>query len=229
MRHDRALGDVTVRVASNFWIKWAEIALEHAGAAKDARRRADEASAGSRERSEAFGDELGAGLVAVTSAAFAIDAWYKAIERMVALPPHLIAAWSKCGAPSRSAKVMETLRAGFNLGSAGSRWGRAIKDLYRLRDHAVHFESVFHEAQPHPTGKSNVSRENVIYSADAAANAADLAVDVVTVCMASPRPMNPDLRKWCGERAHVPSYLAEKRRAELGDVPLRQVTSFVRP
>jgi hypothetical protein len=51
---------------------------------------------------------------------------------------------------------METLRAGFNLGSAGSRWGRAIKDLYVLRDHAVRFESVFHEAQPHPAGQSNV-------------------------------------------------------------------------
>jgi hypothetical protein len=141
----------------------------------------------------------------------------------------VIAAWSKSGAPSRSAKVMETLRAGFNLGSAGSRWGRAIKDRYRLRDHVVHFESVFPEAQPHPTGKSNVSRENVIYSADAAAKAADLAVEVVTVCIASPRPTNPDLGQWCGDRAHIPGYLAGKRRAELDDAPLRHVTRFVRP
>jgi hypothetical protein len=87
MRHNRSLGDVTVRVASNFWIKWTEVALEHAGAAKDARRRAEKADPGSREMSEAFGDELAAGLVTVTSAAFAIDAWYAAIEGMVALPP----------------------------------------------------------------------------------------------------------------------------------------------
>ena len=227
MRHDRALGGLTVRIASNFWIKWAEVALEHAGAAKGARQRAIDAEAGSQEMGEAFDDEMKAGLVAITSSAFAIDAWYEAVKGMITLPPHVIAAWSKSGArPSRSARVMETLRAGFKLGPAGSRWGRAIKDLYGLRNDAVHFESEFYESQPHPTGKSNVSMENVIYSADSAVQAADLGVEVVTVCIECPRPENVDLTKWCADAAHVAGYLAEKRRAEVGDIPLVPVTRF---
>jgi hypothetical protein len=86
---------------------------------------------------------------------------------------------------------METLRAGFKLGPAGSRRGRAIKDLYGLRDDAVHFESEFYESQPHPTGKSNVSMENVIYSADSAAQAADLGVECRYGMQVSTRERRP--------------------------------------
>jgi hypothetical protein len=124
---------------------------------------------------------------------------------------------------------METLRAGFKLGPAGSRRGRAIKDLYGLRDDAVHFESEFYESQPHPTGKSNVSMENVIYSADSAAQAADLGVErrYGLHQVSSTRERRP--HKVVRGRRSCPGYLAEKRRAEVGDTRLVPITRFARP
>ena len=210
-------GAVTVTIAGNFWLTWSEVALEHARAANEARARAVAAPDGSSEMGEAFHDELKAGLVATTSAAFAVDAWYIEVKDRVALPTHVTDAWSKPGArPTRAAYVLETLKAGFALGAAASRWGRELKELYALRDGVVHFRSVAHEPQPHPTGKSNVSRQNVVYSAEAAVAAAELAVDVVSVCLTSARPELTGLKAWCDRAAHVPAMLAEMRERTLG-------------
>ena len=75
---------VTARIASNFWIKWTEISIEHARLAQEARERALATS--SEESSGAYDEELKAGLVAVVAAAFAVDAWEIAVRPMVNLP-----------------------------------------------------------------------------------------------------------------------------------------------
>jgi hypothetical protein len=202
-------GSVTVQIASNFWMKWLEIAAEHARIAREARARAEQAPAGSPEMGQAFDDELKASLVAVTASAFAIDAWYIAVQPMIPTPQ----VGKKAG---RDAWVIETLKAGFKLGPAAARWGSQIKPLYRLRDGVVHHTSIFSEGQPHPTGLSNVAKENAVYTAEEAVRAVDLAVDVMTHCLATPRSRYPDLVTWCEDRAHVIEFFRDKRKQELG-------------
>jgi hypothetical protein len=210
-------GVVTAKIASHFWVSWTDVAIEHARMAGKARQRAVEAPDGSPAMGKAFDGELKAALVAITAAAFAVDAWFGAVKPMIPLPPHLLAAWTKSGArPSRAARVSETLNAGFAVGPVAARWGRQLKWLYALRDGAVHHDSLFVEAAPHPSGKSNVSRENAVYTAEASVAAADLALQIVTRCIGSPRPALFDLVKWCGDRVDVREALAAKWRDALG-------------
>jgi hypothetical protein len=202
-------GSASVQIASSFWMKWFEIAAEHSRMALEARARAEQAEAGSQEMGEAFGEELKASLVAVTAAAFAIDAWYIAVKPMI--PPQQVAEDA-----GRAARVIETLKAGFSLGPAAARWGSQIKALYRLRDGVVHHTSTFSETQPHPTGLSNVAKENAVYTAERAAWTVDLAVDVMTRCLTAPRSQYSDLVDWCEDRAHVVEFFRDKRKEELG-------------
>jgi hypothetical protein len=206
---------LTIRVASNFWVKWAEIALAHGRDAMDGRERAVAAEPGSQAMGEAFDDELQAGLVAVVAAAFAIDAWYIAVRDMAPLSTKTESGLRASSSPRR-AWVIETLKAGFATGPTGASWGRGISEVYKLRDRAVHHTSDFHETTPHPTGLSNVSRENSTYTAEVAAAAAGLAVEVIATCLANPRSKLPDLVAWCADRAHVGPDLLERRRRALG-------------
>jgi hypothetical protein len=55
--HVRVMGEITVKISSNFDIKWFRIAVEHEQAAVEARARAVAAPDGSTEMAEAFDDE----------------------------------------------------------------------------------------------------------------------------------------------------------------------------
>jgi hypothetical protein len=65
----------------------------------------------------------------------------------------------------------------------------------------------------HPTGKSNVSRENVTYTAEATTDAVDLTLEVLTTAYRSPRRAHNAVVKWATDNEHVPTYLEDERRA----------------
>jgi len=201
-------GEITITVSSNFDTKWFVIAVEHERAAIAARKRAVATPDGSAEMAQAFDDELRAAMVAIAAAAFAIDALYEKINAL--LDPELRPHFSD--AVKRSGRIVETLKAALDLGKRAQVWQTEIPRLFALRDDEVHFESSFHPAEPHPTGTSNVSRENLIYSAEEATRAVDLAVEVLTVAYSSPRKDAAGLVAWAESAAHVPAWLDEERR-----------------
>ena len=207
-------GSVEVKIASNLWMTWYYVAADHAAQAAEARERSINAPDGSHEMGVAFQDEFHAALVAITASAFAVDAWALAVEDQDRAAPRPVPEPDEpCDPPpprsGRAGAMTELLKSRFDLGRFGAQWGKQIKRLFQLRVSAVHFRSEFFPPQPHPTGKSNVSSEQTIYTAEEARRSVVLALEVVSVCIAQPRPQFPETAKWCSEIAHVPGALRD--------------------
>ena len=116
---------VVAKIASNFDIKWFQIAVEHEQAALDAVARADAAPDGSREMGEAFDDELRAGMVVVAASAFAIDALYEKINSL--LEPAARPSFSPGG--KRPGRIVETFKAALELRKRAPAWQTEIPRL----------------------------------------------------------------------------------------------------
>lgn len=204
LRFNGASG-VRIFLSSNFDIKWFQIAVAHERAALGAREGVMAAPDGSQEVGEALDDELQAAMVVVAAAAFALDALYVKVDEL--LDP----AERSQAKSSRAGRIAETFKAAFDLGSLGGKWQTEIPALFDLRDEVVHFRSELHESQPHPTGRSNVSRENTVYTVERATWAVDLALEVLTTAYRSPRKKHVALSEWAASSAHVPTWLEELR------------------
>jgi hypothetical protein len=197
---------VTIRITSNFDTKWFQVALEHERAALEARDRAIAAPDGSGEMAKAFDAELMAAMVAIAASAFAIDALYTTLSDM--LDPA-----DRVRAKDRVGTIVETFKVALELGRRSQKWQTSIPALFDQRDELVHFRGKPYEAMMHPTGKSNVSRENVTYTAETTAHAVDLALEVLTTAYTSPRQKHAALVKWSESAMHVPPYLESLHRA----------------
>jgi hypothetical protein len=200
-----SVGAVRVLIRSNFDLKWFRIAVEHERAALEARDRAVAAPDGSPEMGEAFDDELRAAMVTVTAAAFAIDALYHTID-------DLLTEAERSRAKRDVGRIVETFKNTLELGGRGQAWQASIAALFALRGDLAHFRGEDHEPQPHPTGKSNVSLENVIYTAEEATRAVDLALEVLTVAYTSPRKQHAALVERAEGGAGVAAWLEDERR-----------------
>ncbi len=75
----------------------------------------------------------------------------------------------------------------------------------------MHFRAAFHDAVVHPTAKSHVTREAIVYSAERATGATDLALRVLPQAYCSPRPKHRAIVEWAQADAHIPTWLADIR------------------
>ena len=154
---------------------------------------------------EAFDDELQAAMVVVAAAAFAIDALYVKLDDL--LDPSI-----RASGDTRVGRIVRTFEVALELGRRTQTWQAEIPRLFKRRGELVHFRGVNLESQPHPTGKSHVSRENALYTAEQAARAVDLALEVLTVAYSSPRKKHGALVDWSERATHVPAWLGDLRR-----------------
>jgi hypothetical protein len=188
---DRAVGG-TVKSMHNFWLKWAEIAITHEGEAWSARRRAEQAD---RADGKAFDDEFTAALVAVTSAAFALEALgnHTAEFLGVAIPDSVREEWKKRKMPA-AVRILALLTTAFDFGDHDESWRANVRTLFDLRNKVVHFNPEWLDVVPHPTGKSNVAPELAIYTAEEATRSVKLAVDIIVESLKSPSGDQPRVR-----------------------------------
>jgi hypothetical protein len=199
----RTGGGILMR--ANFDIKWFEIAAKHHRAAEEARNRAEAAKDASNEMALAFDDELQATMVVVAAAAFAIDALYVKLEELLDPSDRTPTTSSRVG------RIIETFKIALDLGRRTQEWQRSIKQLFDVRDELVHFRGEDHPTEPHPTGKSHVSRESSFYTVEKATWALDLAYEVLTVAYTSPRAKHEALVAYTKNAAHVPAMFDEMR------------------
>jgi hypothetical protein len=198
---------ITVKMSSNFDTKWFVIAVEHEQAAIAARARAVAAPDGSSEMGLAFDHETRAAMVAVAAVAFALDALYDKVNAM--LDPTARPKFND--AVKRSGRIVETLKVALDVGERFQAWQTQISRLFELRDDLVHFRSTLNPPAPHPTGKSNVTREASIYTSEEATRAVDLALEVLTAAYSSPRKRHAELVKFAENATHVPAWLESER------------------
>ena len=119
---------------------WIELSLRHLEEAKTKRADRETAWAGTDGEQKVFTleREFEASMQAIMAAAVAVDAFYAIIQTHVVLPPNLAAQWHT-KRTARYLQVTEVLRRAFRLeAKSTAALGQNLKEIYRLRDLAVH-------------------------------------------------------------------------------------------
>jgi hypothetical protein len=119
---------------------WTELALRHLEDSRSKRTTRQAAWNGTNddEKAATLEREFEASMQAIMAAAIAIDAFYSLIQTHIQLPEALIAKWRDKRTP-RYSQVTEVLRRAFNLKPKDTATLRQnLKEIYRLRDLAVH-------------------------------------------------------------------------------------------
>jgi hypothetical protein len=165
-----------MHVRLDLWPTWLEVGCR---SAEDARSGNAGLSpdADSETKAVAVTKELHAGLVALTSFAFALDGFYDTIRAEMGHHPDE-AKW-RTNRTARHAQVAETLRYLLKLGPQFTALLRkAIEELYRFRDRAVHPSSKYVEPNYRPDLGSSVHPHLITFSGPHAVHARALTLSM---------------------------------------------------
>lgn len=133
-------GNLTLHVRFDVCPTWAELSLRHLEEAKVKRAAREVAWAGTDDTQKAatLEREFESSMQAIMAAVIALDAFYALIQTYVQLPPSLVEQW-RAKRTSRYSQVTEVLRRAFHLKpKATGALRQNLKEIYRLRDLAVH-------------------------------------------------------------------------------------------
>jgi hypothetical protein len=170
-------GPVTMLVRLDLWTTWLEIGCRSAGDAAAAAREMTP-DMPDAHKGVALTAELHAGLVAMTSLAFAIDGFYDTIRHEMGHHPDE-AAWRR-NRLARHSQVVETLRFLLKLGpNFTGQLGILIKELFEFRGRAVHPSSAFVEPNYRPDVDSGVHPHLLTYSGPHAVQARALVLTLL--------------------------------------------------
>jgi hypothetical protein len=133
-------GQLTPHVRFDVGPTWVQLARRHLDDAKANKDLRIAAWAGADEnlKSESLEREFETSMQAIMAAAIAVDAFYALIRPHVDLPPGVADKW-RAGRTARYSQVTEVLRRAFHLKTKGvANLRQNLKEIYRLRDLAVH-------------------------------------------------------------------------------------------
>jgi hypothetical protein len=121
-----------------------------------------------------------AAMTGLVAAAIAVDGFYGTVAEVA--PPVV--------ADARHSVILETFKIAFAVGRSQHRWTGELKWLFKTRDNAVHHATA--RRQPVVVRKTDRTivvgaPEAFMFAADEARRAADLAIEVVTTCLANPK------------------------------------------
>lgn len=178
-------------IVSPLWRDWLIVA-ERSAARSENKRPPDEAidyqsaslAGETRERPEQMGngaEETREALVAINTAAFAIDCFYGSAKHAIN-PPESTAA--------RERQILECLKLGFAIGAASHEWLDDLDWLFDLRRGSVH-----HSDSPSDTVVVRTTEETVVagsaetarFNAVNARRAATLARRITETCLSRPK------------------------------------------
>lgn len=176
-------GSPRAEMAEAIWFDWLRIAVENA---REARREEDE-----RGRQ---GDWKARSMVAITAAAFALGGFAASLRRNSE-----IAKFEQGDEPSAAWLITETVKRAAALGGKTNEVQAEVKWLFKLRDPLVHPGEEFRGAvRTYAFPDEQVSVETRDYCGGNAEKAARIALELVRLCFANPRPAAEawfDLRK----------------------------------
>ena len=142
----------TIHVRFDVCPTWIQLANQHRDAALAARVARQAAWGGTDEDAKAVAleREFEASMQATMAAAIAIDAFHAILQPHVSLPPSMVERWRK-GRTARYSQVTEVIRRAFRLKPKGvAVLKERLKEIYRIRDLAVHPSGRIGEPLVHP-------------------------------------------------------------------------------
>lgn len=163
----KSAGSLTLLVGFDVCPTWVELSLRHLQEAKAKRIEREAAWVGKNEKEKAITleREFESSMQAIMAAAIAIDAFYSIIQTYIILPPGLVQKW-RTRRTSRYSQVTEVLRRAFHLKPKGTAVLREyLKEIYRVRDLAVHPSGKIKAPILHPELKIGVEWRFAYFSA----------------------------------------------------------------
>ena len=178
---------LSVRMQQIMWARWIEVAVEHELEARDAFR-----DLKSRAHSDALLIEFRASLVAVTAAAYTIEALFGDIKYLIPAQPRR---------DNRHKQLRHAFSAAFGIPDAeDQRLAGDLAWLFGLRDSAAHPYTESALPERHPAG-INTGAENSQFNAVTSGRAVDLAMELLRLAESPPKPYSRWIERWAEARA----------------------------
>jgi hypothetical protein len=182
------------------WPNWLAIAFDRLQEAFGARERLLRASASGESEAEANAvvAEYQAGLQAISSAVFALDALYGVIAHMIIIPKVEVEA-RKLKDEGRAVAVADAiLRASARMPNEARKLvAKNIHSVYKARDLAVHPAYVQEPFTFHPQlDGTKVPQRWIDYNFEASMEVVRCVVGAMTWAIDHPQPLNPALVAW---------------------------------
>jgi hypothetical protein len=136
----KAITNVTIHVRFDICPTWIQLSIKHLEEAQKRRISRETAwkETNEEEKAATLEREFESSMQAVMSVAIAIDSFYSIIQTEVNLPSSLLEKW-RDKRTARYSQITEVMRRAFNLKPEGTKILRHnLKEIYRLRDLAVH-------------------------------------------------------------------------------------------
>ncbi len=183
------------------WYTWAEIAIEQEAVAR-------------RARATNPVNEFRPSLMAMTAAAFALDALYGVGQQLIPPPGGTSPKNRPSRRPPRGPQVAELLKRGVSPGKLARSCPERITALYDTRDDAVHFGEEDAEPVFHPALSSHVAPEIFEWRFEAAEEAVDLLLEVLTKWAHNP---SRHTKTWAGGAREAVDLLVDGWAARAAD------------
>lgn len=191
---------LTLHVRFDVCPTWIELALKHSNEARLARVAREQAWLEEDEEKKATAIELEFefSMQAMMSSAIAIDAFYSVIVQHVYIEDSVTEKWRTKRTP-RYAQVSEVLRRAFHLKTApASALRKNLKEIYRVRDMAVHPSGKVEAPVLHPELKVGVEWRFAYFRSENATLVSDVASWTIWELAKHGTPNDHDIQQYLG-------------------------------
>lgn len=193
------LGTPTVRLRKDMWPVWAVALINAAAAAQELTPEllATHRAADDEALAMLMHQELTLGMQAMTSAAFALDAFYASVKVRAGAHPDEQRWLSKARATPRHSQVFETLRYHLKLRPPGANGIRKIiQQIFGWRGAAVHPGSRFREPVIRDELDAAVDWHFVVFRAQNSVLAAQATIQILDILVERLERGSAELREW---------------------------------
>ncbi|WP_143091546.1 hypothetical protein [Lentzea albida] len=207
IRRGKRLPGTHVAMHQIMWARWLEVAVEHELLAREA---FPELLA--KAKSDAILREFRASLVAVTSSAYTVEAFFGDIKYLLPAPT--------TKPNKRHLMLSSAFKLAFGMSdSEHSRLQHDLAWLFELRDQAAHPYTESEPAQEHPAG-FYTGAECCKFNAVTSGRAVDIALAVLKYADPPTSPANRWIERWTQERAAYHRQVVDALREKRLDKPL---------
>jgi hypothetical protein len=184
-----------VEMGFDLWPYWLDIAADHAETALSHASDLGRLSGQEMPQAALLADECRAGMVSIAASAFALDSFYDAVSSQRDMGG-FNRKWAAARTP-RHSRITELLHQTFAVGNPeGKDLARMIREIFTLRDRAVHPSGEFEAPVRHPLITPAVPWPYLAFNAANARQALLNVAGVMYYCMKHPRRTFPAIVTW---------------------------------
>jgi hypothetical protein len=191
-------GSVTVHVHYDVCPTWLDLAARHLSDARERKllRVAAWSSNDEKAKGETLEKEFESSMQAIMAAAIAIDSFYAALRDKTNIPKDTVKKWQE-NSTARYKQITEIIRRAFSLSPRRCVTLRNfLKEMFRVRDLAVHPSGNIGEPVLHPELDTGVEWRFEVFRADTAEAVVRTATNVIHELVTKGTPANADVRRY---------------------------------